>query len=263
MFSESEAYDRFMGRWSRKLAVAFLDFVKLGDQDRVLEIGSGTGSLSRAILERISGGSVTGIDPSPHFVEHVRATVSDDRATFHLGSADHIEQPDDYFDATLSMLVLNFVPDAPAAAREMARVTRSGGVVAAAVWDYVGEMQMLRFFWEEAARLDPELQRDDERHQRLSGEGDLAQLWRDVGFIDIESAPLQIEMRFDSFDDYWQPFLGGQGPAGAYVASLSDSARSSLADNLRVRLQSAHGEVRLTARSWAVKGFVANSTAGA
>ena len=151
------------------------------------------------------------------------------------------------------MLVLNFVPDPAAALRQMIRVTRPGGVVAAAVWDYGDGMQMLRTFWDAAVALDPGAAPRDERHMPLCTRGALGELWRTQGLRDVDEQPLTIEMAFASFDDYWQPFLCGQGPAGAYVSSLAESARHALESRLRERCRLG---LTLRARAWAVRGVV-------
>lgn len=151
-------------------------------------------------------------------------------------------------------MVLNFVPDSREALHEMVRATRPEGVVAAAVWDYGDGMEMLRTFWDEAVALDPDAAQRDERHMPLSGGGELSALWRKAGLHDVEEAPLAIDMTFTSFDNYWQPFLGGQGPAGGYVAALDESARDTLRARLRDRLEDL--DCTLTARAWAVDGAV-------
>jgi SAM-dependent methyltransferase len=161
---------------------------------------------------------------------------------------------DDAFDRTLSMLVLNFVPDPAAALQQMIRVTRPGGVVAAAVWDYGDGMQMLRTFWDAAVALDPGAAPRDERHMPLCTRGALAELCRAHGLQDVDEQPLTIEMAFTSFVDYWQPFQCGQGPAGVYVSSLAESARCALESRLRDRLPDAG--LTLRARAWAVRGVV-------
>ena len=253
MFSESDGYERFMGRWSRRLAPLFVTFAGVTKSDRVLDVGSGTGALSvtAAAIESVQ---VTGIERSPAYVRYARAHARGDGVRFEVGDALALPFSDDAFDRTLSMLVLNFVPDPAAALQQMIRVTRSGGVVAAAVWDYGGEMQMLRTFWDAAVAVDPDAAPRDERHMPLSTRDALADLWRTHGLRDIHEQPLTIEMAFESFDDYWQPFLCGQGPAGVYVSSLSVSARHALESKLRERLGG--DGFGLRARAWAVRGVV-------
>ena len=181
MFSEAEAYERFMGRWSRRLATPFLKFAGLKDGDRVLDVGSGTGALALAVLQEAPASRVVGIDPSPAYVAHAQTRAGGGHATFEEGDAQRLRFPDGSFDATLALLVVNFIPDRVAAVREMARVTRSGGVVAAAVWDYGDRMEMLRAFWDEAVVLDPASEPKDERHMPACRPGELAALWTVAG----------------------------------------------------------------------------------
>src|SRR5215468_3134245 len=192
MFSESEAYDRFMGRWSHRLAPPFLKFAGLKDGDRVLDVGSGTGSLALAVLQEAPASRVVGVDPSPAYVAHARTRAGGGRATFEEGDAQHLRFPDGSFDAALALLVVNFIPDRAAAVREMARVTRPGGVVAAAVWDYGNGMEMLRAFRDEAVALDPASEPRDERHLPACRPGELAALWRAQGLLDVREGPLVV-----------------------------------------------------------------------
>ena len=250
MFSASDGYERFMGRWSRRLAPLFVTFAGITEGDRVLDVGSGTGALSAAAAA-IESVQVTGIERSAAYVAYARNHVD---GRFEVGNALALPFSDDAFDRALSMLVLNFVPDPAAALQQMIRVTRPCGVVAAAVWDYGDGMQMLRTFWDAAVALDPDATTRDERHMPLCTHGSLAELWRMHGLQDVDEQPLTIEMKFASFDDYWQPFLCGQGPAGVYVSSLAKSARHALESRLHERL----GDTgfRLEARAWAVSGNV-------
>lgn len=255
MFSESDGYEQFMGRWSRRLAPSFIEFAGVSEGDHVLDVGCGTGALSFAAAA-VKGVEVVGVDRSPEFVQAAgRAGV--DRTTFQVGDACALPMPDGEFDRSLSMLVVNFLPDAAAGVREMNRVTRFNGVVAGAVWDYGDGMQMLRAFWDGAVALDPAAASRDERHMSLCRRGELSALWRDVGLDDVDEAALTIEMEFASFDDYWQPFLAGQGPAGAYVSTLARSGRDRLRARLDDRLtDSSRARFSLSARAWAVRGVV-------
>ncbi len=250
MFSESDGYERFMGRWSRRLAPLFVTFAGVTEGDRVLDVGSGTGALSSAAAA-IESVRVTGIEPSAPYVRYAQ-NHADGR--FVVGDAMALPFSADAFDRTLSMLVLNFVPDPAAALQQMIRVTRPGGVVAAAVWDYGDGMQMLRTFWDAAIALDPDAAPRDERRMPLCTRGSLAELWRTHGLQGVDEQPLTIEMVFASFDDYWQPFQCGQGPAGVYVSSLAESARHTLESRLRERLRD--GRFTLSARAWSVRGVV-------
>lgn len=258
-FADSNPYERFMGRWSRLLAAQFAQFAAIGPQDSVLDVGCGIGSFSLVIADAFPSARVTGVDPSAAFVAHAQKRVGDDRVQFIVGDAQALQFPDATFDKTVSQLVLNFVPAPEKALDEMTRVTRPGGVVAAAVWDYGDGMRMLRAFWDEACALDPPLAARDEREMPLCKRGELAALWHAHGFRNVEDRPIVVDLAFSSFDDYWEPFLGGQGPAGAYVVSLSEPRRAVLAARLRDRLLSSRkdGPFVLQARAWAVKGTVA------
>jgi SAM-dependent methyltransferase len=259
MFVESDAYERFMGRWSRRLAPLLVTFASVRDGDSVLDVGSGTGALAFAIVKAVPSARVTGVDPSGAYVRYAQARTPGDRVRFQVGDAQALALPDATFDRTASLLVMNFIPDPAKALREMIRVTRQGGVVAAAVWDYGEGMEMLRVFWDEAVALDGGVAARDERTMPLCRRGELGALWRASGLEQVEEEPIETELPFASFDDYWSPFLGGQGPAGAYVASLPASTRAALESRLRARLLGERGNAPFTlrARAWAVKGVVA------
>jgi SAM-dependent methyltransferase len=177
---------------------------------------------------------------------------------FEVGDAQALRFEAGAFDSTLAQLVMNFIPDHEKAAREMRRVTRPGGVVSACVWGYDDGMEMLQYFWDEVVALDPAVASKDERTMKLSRRGQLADLWRSAGLVRVEEAPLEIELPFTSFDDYWRPFLAGVGPAGAYVASLSEAERQKVAARLRSRLlgDRPDGPITLKARAWCARGEV-------
>jgi len=244
-----------MGRWSRRLAPQLVEFATVAGHDSILDVGSGTGALSFFVAEAYPSVTITGVDPSLAYVGAAQMQLPDNRVRFIVGDAQTLEFPDATFDKTLSLLVLSFVPDQARALREMSRVTRAGGIVSAAVWDYGEGMEMLRVFWD-AVAVDPAMAARDERHLPLCRRGELAALWRAGGLEDVEEQALTIEMSFKNFDDYWLPFLGGQGPAGAYAASLADAHRAALEARLRRRLLSGRddGPFMLRARAWAVKG---------
>ncbi len=258
IFAASDDYERFMGRWSRRLAPLLVKFASVEEGDSVLDVGSGTGALSFALAEAIPSVRVTGVDPSSAYVGYAQGRTPNDRVRFLVGDAQALEMPSATFDKTLSLLVMNFIPDSAKALREMVRVTRPGGVVAAAVWDYDEGMQMLRVFWDEAVALDSAIAARDERNMPLSKRGELGALWRSVGLERVEEQPIVIELTFASYDDYWRPFLGGQGPAGAYVVSLPEPRRAALEARLRGRLLGTRqdGPFTLQGRAWAVKGLV-------
>jgi SAM-dependent methyltransferase len=256
IFLQGDAYERFMGRWSRRLARRLVDFAAVAAHDSVLDVGSGTGALTFAIAEAVPTANVVGIDPSPAYVRESQAHASGDRVRFLVGDAQALDFADASFDKILSLLVMTFIPDPARALSEMMRVTRPGGIVSAAVWDYSEGMAMLRVFWDEAAAVDPAAAARDERNMPLCRPGELAALWRAGGLELLEERSITIEMAFSAFDDYWLPFLGGQGPAGAYAMSLAEAPRASLEARLRSRLLAGRddGPFTLRGRAWAVKG---------
>lgn len=256
MFSAAESYERFMGRWSRTLAKRMVAFGSVRDGESILDVGSGTGALTLAIVDAVPTARVVGVDRSAAFVAWAQAHSDDANVSFESGDAQHLPFGDSTFDRALSMLTLNFVPDPPGALREMRRVTRGGGVVAVAVWDYGSGMQMLRAFWDTVATLDPDA--DDERRMPLCGPRELAGMFHECGFDDTVEDALTIPTVFRSFDDYWLPFLEGVGPAGAYATALSGDARHQLRSALRRRLlgDGPDREIALTATARAVRGVV-------
>lgn len=258
LFSGAEAYERFMGRWSRELAPLLVRFAGVRDGEVVLDVGSGTGALADAVASAVPGTRITGIDPSAAYVAFTQAKRPRERMTFEVGDAQQMRFDDASFDRTLSLLVMNFIPDAPKAVREMTRVTRRGGTVAAAVWDYGEGMEMLRVFYDAALALRPADEDKDERHMPLCRRGELAELWRDEGLREVAEQALTIQTRFTSFDDYWAPFTEKQGPAGAYVGGLTAGERDALRLQLRRRLlgDGADRPFTLNARAWAVSGVV-------
>jgi SAM-dependent methyltransferase len=258
MFGNAEAYERFMGRWSRDLAPLLVRFAAVRDGDTLLDVGSGTGALAEALAAAAPSGRVVGIDTAASYVAIAQASQKGAHVRFQVGDAQRMGFADATFDRTLSLLVVNFIPDAHRALEEMKRVTRRGGTVAAAVWDYGGGMEMLRVFWDEAIAMTPASDSRDERHMPFCRRGELAALWRQRGLLDVVEEGLTIETRFTSFADYWAPFLGRQGPAGAYVAALSGRERGQLEERLRKRLLNGGPDRAfvLRARAWAVRGVV-------
>jgi SAM-dependent methyltransferase len=251
-------YEQYVGRWSRKVAPLFLSWLSIPAGRRWLDLGCGTGALCAAIADRCSPASVAGVEPSEGFLEIARKNLSD-RAALHLGSATAIPLNNASVDVVVSGLVLNFVSDQRAALAEMARVTGNGGTIAAYVWDYAGKMEFMRFFWDAAVELDTNSMKLDEgiRFPLCRSEA-IERLFVDAGLKGVEVRPIDIPTPFADFQDYWQPFLGGQGPAPAYAMSLNETARARLRDRIRERLPiAANGSILLTARAWATRATVA------
>ncbi len=255
-WTSGEVYESYVGRWSRRVASEFVAWLAVPPARRWLDVGCGTGALSQTILEHASPRTLQGIDPSEGFVAHARAQIHDGRATFETGDARALPYAVESFDVVVAGLVLNFVPDPPAALDEMIRVVRRGGIVAAYVWDYAGQMQMMRYFWEAAVALDPAAaELDQARRFGFCQPGPLTLLAQAAGLNNIDVRAIDIPTVFRDFDDYWSPFLGGQGPAPGYVMSLSEARRTELRERLRAGLPiQAGGAIHLTARAWAIRG---------
>jgi trans-aconitate methyltransferase len=254
LWSSADAYERFMSRWSRGIAAQFVPWLEVPPGKTWLDVGCGTGALTQAILDLTNPSSVLGIEPSPTFIERARATVSGANVGFREGGAEQL--PDlGKFDAVVSGLVLNFLPDPADSLREMAQITSTGGVVAAYVWDYAEGMQLVRFFWDVASELDPAAALQDEGRRSSVCQPDALISLAAPELSAVEVTALTTAHVFPTFDAYWQPFLGGVGTPPAYVASLDEDHRAALREALRARLPaSADGSIALTARAWAVKG---------
>jgi SAM-dependent methyltransferase len=256
VWSGGEAYEAYVGRWSRRVAEAFVRWLDPPPGGRWLDVGCGTGALTAAVLAVADPAQVVGLDPSQGFLTHARARAVDPRASLQVGDARWLPLRDHRFDAVVSGLALNFVPDPGRAAAEFARVAMSGGVVAAYVWDYAEGMAMMRYFWDAATTVDPvAAELDESRRFPLCQPEPLARLWTDAGVDKVTVTAIDVPTVFADFDDYWRPFLGGQGPAPGYVMSLTEEHRRDLRDLLRVRLPTGpDGSIPLTARAWAVRG---------
>jgi SAM-dependent methyltransferase len=254
------AYEHLMGRWSRRLAPLFIDFAAVSDGTSILDVGCGTGSLTFALMEAFPTAQINGLDYSQTFIDYASSkALADCRLVFEQGDATSLPYEDQAFDAALSLLVLNFVPDAQKAARELVRVTRPGGIVAASVWDFKGGLTHLRVFADTAAALDPS--GEAFRARVFSGPftqpGEFASAWIDMGLRDVAQTSLTIRMDFVSFADYWEPMLAGQGLVGAYVQSLSDEQRHLIEHPLRLAYCAgdADGPRSFTATAWACRGI--------
>jgi SAM-dependent methyltransferase len=247
-------YEAYVGRWSRKVAREFVDWLDVPAGGLWLDAGCGTGALTSAVLATASPAAVIGVDPSAAFLAEARAVAG---AVVAAGDAAALPLPASGFDAVVSGLALNFVARPEAAVAEFARVAKPGATVAAYVWDYAGGMRMMRYFWDAAAEVDPAAaDRDESARFPICRPAALRAAWAAAGLRDVATRSIEVPTVFASFDDYWRPFLGGQGPAPAYLATVGDARRRAVRDLLSDRLpRGADGSVPLTAAAWAVRGI--------
>jgi SAM-dependent methyltransferase len=247
----ADAYDRFMGRYSMRLAPSFAGFAGVGPGDVVLDVGCGPGALTGELAMRVAPGRVIAVDPSRSFVEALRRRHP--TVAVHRAAAEALPFEDGRFDATLAQLVVHFMREPVAGLREMARVTRPGGVVAACVWDHAGGGGPLAPFWSAARGLDPTV--DDESGRAGTREGHLVELFGEAGLVDISASALVVTVEHPSFDEWWEPFMLGVGPAGSYTAQLDTGRRADLRERCRANLPLEPFAV--TARAWAARGVAA------
>ena len=257
VWASGDAYEPYVGRWSCLVAREFIDWLGVLAGRQWLDVGCGTGALSQVILNHAAPQSVMGIDPSEGFVAHASRVISDPRAEFRVGDAQALPADDRTCDVVVAGLVINFVPQMAKAIAEMRRVTRPGGTVAAYVWDYAGEMQMMRRFWDAAIALDPAASEKDEgRRFPVCRPEPLSALFEFAGLTNVATTAIDAPTIFKNFEDYWTPFLGGQAPAPGYCMSLSEDKRATLRERIRSALPfEADGSVHLIARAWAVRGI--------
>jgi SAM-dependent methyltransferase len=250
----ADAYDRFVGRYGPQLAAAQIQFAGVEPGMRALDVGCGPGALTTALVERLQAANVSAADPSEPFVEACRARLPGVEVV--VAGAESMPFDDGRFDAALSQLVVNFMGDAEAGVREMARVTRPGGVVASCVWDYAGEMTLLRAFWDAAREVEPErgAAADEGVVMRWCGDGELEELWRVAGLGDVRFDQIIVRASYKDFDDLWSPFPAGIGPAGAFCKSLDEDRLAQLRAAYRRHLGVGDGPFELTARAWAAAG---------
>jgi len=250
-----DPYEYFMGRWSRRIAHPFLDWLSPAHGLRWLDVGCGSGALSETILNHCVVAELTAVDQSDEFVRDIQKRLGK-LARCRVGDATALPAENDSVDYTVSGLVLNFISEPIRALAEMKRVTTASGTVAIYVWDYTGKMDFLNKFWDTVVKLDPTASTLHEGYRFPDSTAKaLTVLFEDAGFVNIESAPLDIVTHFRDFDDYWKPFLGGQGPAPTYLMSLEESNRQRLREALVDCLPiQDDGSIQLRARAWAVKG---------
>jgi ubiquinone/menaquinone biosynthesis C-methylase UbiE len=255
-WASGDLYEPYVGRWSRLVAQEFLKWLDRPMDGHWLDVGCGTGALSQTILNICNPQAIKGIDRSEGFVAYARSKVNDPRVTFDVGDAQSLPVDSESYDAAISGLVLNFVPEPAKMISEMSRAVKKDGRVAVYVWDYADKMQMMRHFWDAAIALDPTVADLDEspRFPICKPEA-LRELFQSSGLDQVETRAIDVETHFKGFDDYWNPFLGGQGPAPTYAMSLSEEKRATLRERIRAGLPfAADGSIPLIARAWAVKG---------
>jgi SAM-dependent methyltransferase len=250
-FASSDSYERFMGRFSRPLAALVVEFARVEPGQRIVDVGCGTGALTDDLVARLGADNVAALDPS----EPMAAALRERHPSLdvRIAPAEAIPFGDDDFDAAIAQLVVHFMTDPVAGLREMARVTRSGGVVAATVWDTHGGTSPLSLFWDTIAETDPSA--PGETHLAGARQGHLGELFREAGLADVEEDALTVDAVSPSFDDWWEPYTLGIGPAGAYVSQLDPEARERLRSTLAAKLPAA-GPVTIAGRAWAARGRV-------
>ncbi len=249
MFTGPEAYDRFMGRYSVPLAPELADFAGVAAGQRVLDVGCGPGALTAELVDRLGAAAVSAVDPSEPFVAAARSRLPG--ADVRLGAAEQLPFADGEFDAALAQLAVHFMADPLVGLTELARVTRSGGVVAACVWDHAHGGGPLAAFWEAARELDPGV--EDESQLAGTRQGHLAELFEAAGLQDVEESTLTVHVAHPSFDEWWEPFTLGVGPAGSYLSSLPAQQSGRLRERCAGMFPA--GEVHISARAWAARGL--------
>ncbi len=255
-FGDAVAYERFMGRWSRRLAPAFLDFAEIGNPEAALDLGCGTGALCDALHAMLPVCRIAGADLSAVYLQACRARLPSPPFSFDRVDAANLPYADDRFDASLSSLLLMLVPQPAKVAAEMWRVTRRRGIAAACTWPATGQT-MIDLLWDEATAMDPQAPADAGRSV-CAEPGVLSELWQAAGFASIRETVLSCTLRFQSFDDFWLPMAAGVGPAGRYVSDLPADVRAALRERLRQRLAACagtDGQFALEARALAVRGM--------
>ena len=261
MWTGGRRYESYIGRWSRLVARQFVPWLKVPSGAQWLDVGCGTGTLIQTMLDTVSPRAVLGIDSSEGYIDFARKVIQDPRVAFRLGDAQALPVKSAAYDAVVSGLVLNFIPNPGQALCEMIRSVRIGGMVAAYVWDYADKMQLIRYFWNAAVALDETaaFALDERERFPLCKPELLRQLFQTTNLEKVEVRSIDVPTIFRDFDDYWYPFLGGQGPAPSYVISLPEERRVALREHIRLTLPIAiDGSIHLIARAWAIRGVRKN-----
>jgi SAM-dependent methyltransferase len=259
VWAAGDLYEPYVGRWSRLVAKELLNWLNAQEHLAWLDLGCGTGALTETIIQTRTPKLVIGVDRSPEYVRYARARLAGARACFQIGDATSLAIVSGTLDVAVSGLLLNFVPEARRALAEMVRVVRPGAAVSAYVWDYAGKMELMRYFWDAAVALNPQAADLDEgRRFPICQAAPLCELLDQAGLRDIDVRAIDVPTVFRNFDDYWSPFLGGQGPAPGYATSLDEYRRAELRERIRADLPiERDGSIHLVARAWAVRGYKA------
>ncbi len=257
IFSNAEAYEAYVGRWSRLVAPQFVAWLDLVPGLTWLDVGAGTGVLSLVTAQKMSPAKIVGVDLSVEYIDYARQHIHDHRIEFRVEDAASIAVETPQFDAAVAGLLLNFVPSPQQVLKNMIQTVKPGGTIAAYVWDYGGRMDMMRHFWKAAMAVDPAAQSMDAGQRfAICKPDNLRALFQSVSLSSVDVVALDIQTRFKDFDDYWLPFLGAQGSVASYLRALDDDRRSALQAQLQRQLPiSAGGTIALVARAWAVKGI--------
>jgi ubiquinone/menaquinone biosynthesis C-methylase UbiE len=257
LFSSAKSYEGYVGRWSRPVAHEFVAWVAAPPSQTWLDVGAGTGILTEVILQDASPAKVVGIDLSEDYIAFAKQRIHDDRVELKVEDADKIAFETPEFDVSVAGLVLNFLPSPEQTMKSMVQAVRDGGIVAAYVWDYSGQMEMMRHFWDAAIQVDPTAESADAGPRfAICRPENLRALYESVGLTAVDVIPIDVPTHFENFDDYWLPFLGAQGSVSKYLRSTNDAMRTAIRDQLQKQLPIANdGRIQLVARAWAVKGI--------
>ena len=256
-FSRPQGYERYLGPWSAALARRFIDFARVNDSGRVLDVGAGTGSLAAALATTRPRADVVGIDPSVPYIQFAATRIKNSRVRFQVGDAMNLPYRNASFDKTLAQLVLSSIPDPHRAVLEMRRVTKAEGTLAACIWASGRDNERDWVFWESAMAVDPAAAKERETAGRYGRKGRLSALWTECGLKEVEESALVVSVQFGSFEDFWLPHLEGQGHAGSYVRRLPPDRQQALRERLRCDLLGTRpdGPFSLRAQAVAVRGL--------